>query len=1224
MTFLYLLRWELRQYLTRVSTWIYFGILAAIACLMLLVTAGAFSSAAVVLGAGGKVLANSPYSLTSLMPVIALLGLSIVAAVAGSALYRDYEARMDPLVYTTPVSKLAFLGGRFAGTLIVNAVILLGVAAGALLATQMPGVPPDKLAPFDAWAYLQPYLTLILPNLFFTAAIFFALPALTRQMLPNYAGGVLLLIGYLVAGQYLQDLADKRLAALIDPFGLRAVAITTQYWSIAEKNARFVPFSGVFAENRAIWTAVGAAIFALALWKFRFAHASSAARFRTSPAAPAAPVAAPLHLVALPHATRSFGRRARLAQYGAVTARSFWRIVRNRYFYAIVGGGVLYLAVAAQQVGKLYGTTTWPVTYEMEEILDGSFGIFMLVVIAFYAGELVWAERDAKIDQMTDAAPTPDAVSYLGKLTALVAVIALLLCVIMLMGVGAQALKGYYLFEIPLYLQALFGMRFVDLILLAVLATTVHVLVNHKYVGHLLVFVAFLGNELLPQFGLEQNLYRFASDGGSRYSDMNGWGPFVRPFVYWKLYWLAFAVLLGVLTAVFWIRGSETHLHWRTLLARRRFGRRARIVTAAAAAAFLGLGGFLFYNTNVLNAYVTRRDARHRRAELERRYKRYENAPQPRITAVQVQVDLRPRAQAMRVRGRYVLRNETGVAIDTLQLRIPREVEIRALALDRPSRLVLADSLHAFYMHRLRSPLAPGDSVVLRFDLARVTRGFANRVDNTEVVANGTFVENAAFMPGIGYTARAELTDDDDRRKEGLAPRPRMRPPTDPRTRDHNYVTGDADWLRYDAVVSTDTDQTALTSGTLVKEWVQDGRRYFHYTMDAPILDLWAFQSARYAVRRDRWPAPDGRTIGIAVYYHPAHAYNVARMIDAVKKSLAYYTANFGPYQHRQLDIVEFPRYAAFAQSLPNTIPFSEAIGFIARVESPTDVDFPFYVTAHEVAHQWWAHQVIGADAQGSTMLSETLAQYSALMVMKHEFGAENMRRFLEYELDHYLIGRSTERKREMPLELAEDQPYIHYNKGSLATYALQDYIGESRMNRALRGFLEATQFRGPPYPTSLQLVDSLRAATPDSLRYLITDLFETITLYELRADSARGTPVPGNRYRVELYVTAKKLRADSLGKETEVPMSDWIDVGVYTRPVPGEVSPDRDGVPVYLEKHRIHQGAQIISITVAARPSRAGIDPLHELIDRKTTDNTIGVQGLSVQRRTVPRARRP
>jgi ABC-type transport system involved in multi-copper enzyme maturation permease subunit len=1212
--FLSVLRWEVAYYLRRISTWVYFGIYAAIAFLFMLLSGGAFKQASAVFGGGGKVLANAPYAIASLMPTIALLGMSIVAAVAGNAIYRDYDARMESLVYTTPISKRAFLGGRFIGTLVVNAIILLGIVAGLIIASKTPWVKPDKFGPFDLWAYLQPFLTLVLPNLLFTASIFFALPAITRQMVPNYVGGVLLLLGYLMGGQLLNDLTDKHTGALLDPFGLRATQVLTQYWSIADKNARHVPLSGILASNRAIWTAFGLAIFAIAYVRFRFSYAASdpkgSVEAEPTPSEIIPPIPEPVRTVELPPAGRHFDPRARLQQYWSLTTRSFWRIVRNAYFYAIVGAGILYIILVAQQVGKLFGTVTWPVTYQMVEILNGSFGLFMLVIIAFYAGELVWAERDVKMGQITDATPLPNATAFLAKLTALVAVLALLLGVVMLTGIATQAIKGYTRFEIALYLQALFGFRLIDLILLAVLAMAIHVIVDHKYVGHLIIFVVFIGLPLLPgQLGLERNLYQYGGDGGLEYSDMNRWGPYAHPFIYWKLYWGAFAILLAVLTNLLWVRGEETHARWRAQLARRRFGRSARRVTTFAGLSFIGLGGFLFYNTDVLNRYSTSNQRRHRRAEYERLYKRYENAPQPRITAVQIQVDLVPERGDMRARGHYVLRNKTSVPIDTLYLRLDRDIKVKALAFDRAATVVLADTAHEYFLHKLATPLAPGDSIVLNFDLARRTRGFANTVDNTDLASNGTFVENGAFMPGIGYEPRAELSDDDDRKKEKLAPVPRMKPPTDPTTRLNNYISHDSDWLDYDATVSTAPDQIAITSGYLQREWMEGGRRYFHYKMDAPILNLWAFQSARYSTATDKWKAPDGRTVDIAVYYHPTHTWNVKRMIDAVKKSLDYYTEHFGPYQHHQVRIVEFPRYATFAQSLPNTIPYSEAIGFIARVEDPDDIDYPFYVTAHEVAHQWWAHQVIGADAQGSTMLSETMAQYSALMVMEKEFGAASMRRFLAYELDRYLIGRSTERKREMPIDLNENQPYIHYNKGSLVMYALRDYIGEDRMNAAIRGFLNAEKFRGPPYPTSLELVDSLRAATPDSLRYLIKDLFETITLFELKADSAIATDAPNGQYRLDLYLNAKKLRADSLGAETEVPMKDWVDVGVYTRPARGQKSPDRDGVPIYLAKQQIHDGAQHVVLTLPQLPSRAGVDPLHKLISRLTTENTIGVQ---------------
>lgn len=1214
MQFLSLLGWEIRYYTRRISTWVYFAIYFTLGFLFMLATGGAFRQLSVVLGGGGKVLANAPATVSALLTTLSLFGMSIVAAVAGNSIYRDYDARMESLVYTTPVSKGTFLGSRFVGTLIVNGIILLGLVVGMILATKTPWVQADKIAPFDLRAYAQPYFTLMMPNLLFTAAIFFALPALTREMLPNYVGGVVLLLGYLLSAQLLRDIAGKQTGALLDPFGLGAANVLTEYWSIADKNTRYVPLAGVLAANRAIWVAFGLGIFALAYNRFRFAYAVSEPRGAVATTAvvsePARPLE-PVRLVSLPAAIRRFDLRARWIQYWSITTRSFWRVVRNPYFYVIAGAGVLYMVFVSQQIDKLYGTTTWPVTYQMIDVVNSSFGLFLLVIIAFYSGELVWAERDVKIAQITDAAPVPNGIAFLAKLTALAGVLVVLLLAIMLTGIAIQAAEGYTHFEIPVYLQALLGFRFADLMLLVVLAMAIHVLVNHKYVGHLLVFVAFLGLPFVYRWlGLDLKVYQYGGDSGLEYSDMNGWGAFARPFIYWKLYWGAFAVLLAVLTNLFWVRGEETHMSWRAHLARLRFGRAARGGAAIAAIAFLALGGFLYYNTAILNHFVSGSQQRTLRAEYERRYKRYENTPQPRITAVNVAVDLTPEKGSMRVQGHYVLRNKARVPIDTIHLQVDRDLRVRTMQFDRPDRVVLADSARGWYMRQLAVPLAPGDSLVLNFDFTRGRRGIANAIEDTDLASNGTFVENAGFMPEIGYQRHAELADDDQRKTEKLPPAPRMKQPSDSSAWGTNYVSPSADWLDYEATVSTSPDQIAITSGSLQREWTQGGRRYFHYKMDSPILNLWAFQSARYATAIDHWAAPDGRVIDITVYYHPTHPWNVQRMIYAVKKSLAYYTANFGPYQHREVRIVEFPRYDGnFAQSLPNTIPYSEAVGFIARVKSDDDIDYPFYVTAHEVSHQWWAHQVIGADAAGATMLSETLAQYSALRVMEKEFGSANMRRFLEYELDRYLTGRSAERKRELPIELNENQPYIHYNKGSLVMYALGDYIGEERMNRAIRGFLNAEKFRGPPYPTSLELVDSLRAATPDSLKYIIKDLFETITLYELRADSAIATDAPNGQYRLDLYLTSRKLRADTLGAEMEIPMHDWVDIGVYVRPARGQETLDRNGVPIYLEKQLVHDGPQHITLTVAERPSRAGIDPLHKLISRLTAANTIGVQ---------------
>jgi ABC-2 type transport system permease protein len=1225
-TFAAIVRWEVGYYLRRVSTYVYFLVFVGIAGLFMLALTGAFGEVAV-MGAGGKVRANAPLILAQLLPLMSLLGMSITAALAGNALYRDYDAGIDPLIYTAPLSRPAFLGGRFVGSLIVNALVLTGIAVGAALAALSPWAHKELLGPFSVTAFVWPYVTHIYPNLLLTAAIFFALVALTRQMLPNYIGGVVLLVGYLLSRSLTANIDDKTLGALIDPFGLRAGQVIAEYWTIAEKNERLLPVTGLLLTNRLAWIGVAAVIFAIAYFRFRFSYALPERRGAPAVASsPSAPIIldAPVRLSDLPSVAREYGARARRVQFVSIAARALTRIVRNRYFAAIVVSGLLFLIFAAQAEGEHYGTRTWPVTYQMVEVLVGSFGIFQLVIIALYAGELVWSERDVKIDGIYDATPVGTPLVYLAKLAALCGVIVVLQVLLMVAGMILQTSAGYHRFEIPVYLQSLLGIQLVDLLLLAIFAMATHAVVDNKYLGHFLVILLIIASGVQRYIGLEHKLWEFSSDGGATYSDMNQWGPYLKAWFWWKAYWLAFGALLMVLMHLFWVRGAETEPRRRLLIARRRLTGGVARAAAVSTLAFAGLGGFIYYNTNVLNIYRSPDATKDLRISYEKQYKRWEKRAQPRITRVDIAVDLYPSTQGFVAHGTYGLRNVDTVAIDTVVVSLGEWLRVGKLEFAGGSTEVLSDRPHDFHLFKLARPLAPGDSTTLAFDVSLEPRGFPETIQNTAIVSNGTYLINALFVPGIGYDESQELSDDEERRRAELPEKERMRPPTDPAALRRNYVTADADFVRYSAVVSTEENQTPITSGYVDSTWVAAGRRYARYQLDAPVLNLWGFQSASFAVRRDKWTGPGGQVVDIEVNHHPTHDFNIDRMVDGVKKSLDYYTVAFGPYQHHLVRIVEFPRYASFAQSLPNTIPYSEAIGFIARLTDPNDIDYPFYVTAHEVGHQWWAHQLVGADAQGATMLSETLAQYSAMMVMEHQYGHANMRRFLEYELDRYLLGRSAERKREMPISLVENQQYIHYNKGSVVMYALRDYIGEDQVNRALRGFLNAHKFRGPPYPTAVELVDSLRAVTPDSLRYLIHDLLETITLYELRTDSVVVNDTTDGRFRVDIFGSAKKLRADSLGAETEAAMNDWIEIGLFRNAGKGDTLADKNGLPIYLQKHRIGAGPQRITVITAERPIRGGIDPMHKLVDRRVNDNVKGAFDRSRSRLAAAKAAPP
>ena len=366
-------------------------------------------------------------------------------------------------------------------------------------------------------------------------------------------------------------------------------------------------------------------------------------------------------------------------------------------------------------------------------------------------------------------------------------------------------------------------------------------------------------------------------------------------------------------------------------------------------------------------------------------------------------------------------------------------------------------------------------------------------------------------------------------------------------------------------------------------------------------MNFYSFISARYEIVRDEWTAPTGEKVDVEIYHHKGHEYNVDKMVESVKNTLSYCTEHFSPYPHEQARIVEFPRYASFAQAFPGTMPYSESIGFIANLNEKDAIDMVTYIVAHEMAHQWWAHQVIGSNMQGSTMMSETFAQYTALMIMKETYGKDKMKQFLKYEMDRYLRSRGNENEKELPLMYVEDQPYIHYRKGSVVMYALQDYIGEDALNDALKRYVEAVAYQEAPYTNSLEVMQYFEEVTPDSLQYLLEDMFETITLYSNKTTEATYKQLSDNQYEVNIDVSVEKYRADSLGKETLIPHADFIDIGIFSKE---KEEDEKYGKPILVERHQISTKDTSFTFIVNELPYEAGIDPNFLMVDRFPTDN--------------------
>jgi hypothetical protein len=357
---------------------------------------------------------------------------------------------------------------------------------------------------------------------------------------------------------------------------------------------------------------------------------------------------------------------------------------------------------------------------------------------------------------------------------------------------------------------------------------------------------------------------------------------------------------------------------------------------------------------------------------------------------------------------------------------------------------------------------------------------------------------------------------------------------------------------------------------------------------------------------------PDGRVVETEIYHHPKHKYNLSHFMDGLKDGVAYFSKNFRPYNYSKIRILEFPRYASFAQSFPNTIPYSESFGWVADFSDPNSTDYAYYVTAHEVAHQWWGHQICPSYTRGANQISESMAEYSSLMVLKNKYGENIMANRLKYSLDRYLGGRGFESKSEETLLENERSGYIWYDKGSLVLYALQDYIGENRLNEGFKRFADAAAFREKgPFATTNEWYSYIKASTPDSMKYFLEDSFEKITLYENRITKATAKALGKDQYQLTLDIDVKKLYYDKKGKEIATGKGqDLIEVGIFA-----EESTNAKGmtqrVPLYLKKQWLKAGKQQISIVVKGNPIKAGIDPYNKLIDRVSDDNILNVEGI-------------
>jgi ABC-2 type transport system permease protein len=1206
---------ELKYWLKKPAFYIYLAIFFILSLFLSASAAGIFDFLTVTTGSSRVV--NSPIGVVGLFNGLTTFIFFLFPSIIGATIYKDYKSEMHTILYSYPFSKANYLFGKFLSGITIVTLITFVIGLGMFIGFRLPGTNQDIVGSFYLSAYMQAYWVYIIPNILLFGAIVFAVVTFTRNIAAGFITVVLLMLVQGLVANLLSDPENRLISALIDPFGEQAANYYTRYWTVAEQNENILPVKGVIIYNRLIWLGVASIIFALVFKYFTFSQNALSFSFKkTKGERSTKSNFGGITRINLPKVSFDFSFFQNLRNTWKLSNIDFKYIIKSWPFISIVLVGLIFILISATTLGQVFGTKTYPVTWQMLLIPGTFFSLFINILTFLYAGMLVHRGKIDKMNHLVDVTPIPNWTLLFSKLIALLKMQFLMLLVILIGGMTIQIYNGYYDFEIMHYLYELYVLNFIGFAIWAFLSLFIQTLIGNPYLGLFILLVISIGIPFLSFAGIEQSIFKYNQGPGFQYSDMNGYGASFWPFMLHKIYWFFGGIVLLCLTALFWVRGLPHSFKERFSIAKSRFKGPVLITSIIGLITYLSLGFTIYYENNVLNEYTSSKEQEQRAVKWEKTYKKYQNAIQPRVVAVNCNVNIFPKQRNFDANGTYVMINKSDVAIDSILLNYndyPSSFEF-----DRANEIVSKDSIFNFDIYKLKNQLLPGDTLKLSFSVNNKPNTLLNR--NSPVRKNGTFINNFAIFPSLGYNSGFELTDNEVRKKYDLPENDLKPEPTDSTALGNTYISKDSDWIDFEATVSTSSDQIAIAPGYLQKEWNEGDRRYFHYKMDSKILNFYAFNSARYEVKKDTW-----HDVNLEIYYHKGHEYNLDRMMKGMKASLDYNSKNFSPYQHKQARIIEFPRTGgSFAQSFPNTIPFSEGVGFIADVDDSEEggVDYPFAITVHEVAHQWWAHQVIGADVLGATMLSESLSEYVSLKVLEHQQGKSKMRKFLKKALDDYLIQRTLESKREKPLMYNDGQGYIRYQKGSLVFYALSDYIGEETLNGALKKYVEKVKFQEPPYTTSVEMVDYIREVTPDSLQYVIHDMFETITLYSNRIVDVTSTELENGKYQVDIEFNVSKYRNNEKGRkyygtkegdtvtyqtekmkkpELSAPLADYIDIGIFAEE---EVDGEKKEKELYFKKHKITAINNKLTIIVDEKPTEVGVDPYNKLIDTKSDDN--------------------
>jgi len=1153
---------------------------------------------------GSVVMMNSYYKINNMATLFALFLVFLLPAIIGNVVFKDFKSRMYTLLYSFPFSKRDYLGAKFLSAFLAVTVLVCVQVLGLFLGTLMPGVKQAVILPFDGMNYLQLIVVFLLPNMLLFGSIVWALTLRTRNVYIAFIGVILMMIVQNFGEGVLGSKGFDMMAALVDPTGENAVKYVVRFWSLNERNFNSLPISGMILYNRVLWLTISIAILGWSYMRFEFNQFTKDKRGSKKNTRAAYLVNKRVSFISFPPVSLRFSLSDRIKTVWHLSNVQLRAILFSWPFLAILFAGGVLVVFQQYKMGPQEGVVAIPTTANMLRFPMFYFSMIVNLLTFLYAGVLIYKDRLHRMDGLTESTPQTNWMFLSTNLLSLLKMQYVLLTLVLVGGVVVQLLAGYDRFEFGHYLFELYVLHGLHFFAWACLALCIHAVIERMYLGYFVLLLVSAFNIFLPSLGdylgielLKENLVQFNSVKGIfigfDYSDFNGYGWQLATYFAYKLYWVIGSAVLLLVSLLAWKRGNTFTVSERWQSVRLRCVGVTKYALSVSLLLFFSMGFNIYYQEHYISKVMfSDKEMERLSVANEKRFGHFKNTVQPRLCDVNMTMDIYPETKDFVAKGVFTYVNRVDEMIDTIVIAKSFK-EQTTCTIMQPHQVLVQDDDLQYDVVALASGLAKGDSLRIEIEIRNYPNSFLHH--NSRVISNGTYLTEK-IIPRLGYK-QIDLTSAKDRRKYGLAERAfPERLSGDTNLLGYANADNDMGQINYECVLSTSDDQQGLTMGVLERTWTSNGRVYSHFRSNGPVANKMSWVSGTY-----QQVVSSQENQRLELYRHPVHDQNDSHIFNGLSSSLNYCSKWFGPLDHTVHRIVEFPvTEGTYATVRDNLVLCSESY-FTCDVHNHENEVFnmPFFVAAHEIAHAWWGHRVDPANIPGGRMITEGLADYLAMKATETVYGKDKVLSLRKNYHKLYLEERG-QRLEEAPLINADlNADFLNYRKSALALYAMSEFLGEEEFNKAMASFEKRYANAEPPFATSANMVEYIREATPDSLEYLVHDLFNTITFYGNELANVQVEEVAGE-YKVDIDFTVSKYRTDEYGKRSygdrpliadgyqSLPLADYVDVGIY-----GE-----NNQLIAYRRLFVEEIQNAISINTDQRVTRVQIDPNYLLFD--------------------------